>query len=117
VYWSKVSDVVNPGPANQFAFLDENPNNIILTELILDSYLYRFDSLPASCHNGSSAISFVDGHVETHRWRDARTMLPLDPIWTDRQDGNTFWGTHTDEQDSPDPLWLHSKSAPSIAGL
>jgi prepilin-type processing-associated H-X9-DG protein len=109
--YHKVTEIRDPGPAEQFAFLDENPNSILSTEFVLDYYLYRFDSLPASYHNGSSVISFADGHVETHRWLDPRTKRPLTPVWV-IWGGNAFWGTYTDEY-GPDTDWLYSRSARS----
>jgi len=33
--------------------------------------------LPASSHGGSGTLSFSDGHVEIHRWRDALTLQPI----------------------------------------
>ena len=33
--------------------------------------------LPASRHAGSGVISYTDGHAEIHRWRDARTLVPV----------------------------------------
>ncbi len=119
-----LSDIINPGPSDQFAFLDENSISINSPGFWLDYYDYRFDSLPASYHNGASAISFVDGHCETHRWVDARTTPVLSAAWIsvcqpsagDNIAANGYYGTHTDEPGSPDPLWLHSKSFPSDVG-
>ena len=31
--------------------------------------------VPASFHNGSSSMSFADGHAEVHQWKDARTRV------------------------------------------
>lgn len=106
--YKRASDIANPGPANQFAFLDENPLSVDGTEFVLDSYPYRLDSLPGSYHNSSSAISFVDGHVETHKWVDPRTKPSLANVSTAPQ---FYWGTFTDEPGSADPAWLKSKSA------
>jgi prepilin-type N-terminal cleavage/methylation domain-containing protein/prepilin-type processing-associated H-X9-DG protein len=110
----KLSDVANPGPAGQFAFLDENPNSLFVTTFFVDSCLYGFWNLPGSYHKGSCPISFVDGHVETHRWVDPRTRLPLTPIW--KGWGGNLFSTETVERNGPDPLWLHSKTAPIPGG-
>jgi prepilin-type processing-associated H-X9-DG protein len=46
---------------------------------------YEFDQdLPGFYHNRASGFSFADGHSEIHRWRDDRTMPPL-------QIGTNFW--------------------------
>jgi len=121
---ANLADVVNPGPSEQFAFLDENAITIFEQDFFLDYYLYRFDSLPASYHDGASVISFLDGHCETHRWTDPRTTPVLSPAWMsltlppagEFSDMNGYAGTHTDERGSPDPIWLHSKSYPPEGG-
>src|SRR6266699_2954415 len=33
--------------------------------------------IPASRHAGSGVISYTDGHAEIHKWRDARTLVPV----------------------------------------
>lgn len=114
--YRKVFDIRFPDPAGQFAFLDENPNSIESPSFALDSLPFTFDSLPASYHNRASVISFIDGHVQTHRWRDARTCRPLTPIWTNLGGSNSYWGVHVVEPNGPDPIWLHSQSAISAAG-
>jgi prepilin-type N-terminal cleavage/methylation domain-containing protein len=57
--FTKLSRVVNPGPADQFAFLDENPNSIGVPSFYFAPDSNTFESLPATYHNNSSAISFL----------------------------------------------------------
>jgi prepilin-type N-terminal cleavage/methylation domain-containing protein/prepilin-type processing-associated H-X9-DG protein len=109
-YIHKTSAVVNPGPANQFAFLDENPNTLFQTWFWVDQNLYGFQKLPGSYHNGSTPLSFVDGHVETHRWVDPRTRMLLRPGIAAGTE--TEYNLETIEPGGPDPLWIHSKSSP-----
>ncbi len=108
--YHKVSAVANPGPAEQFAFLDENPNTILTTYFWGHWSLHGFTSLPGSYHNGGTPISFVDGHMEFHRWVDPRTKRPLIPIRADNEIRETF------EPGSNDPVWLHSKTRAPIDG-
>jgi len=110
-YIYKTTEVVHPGPADQFAFIDENPNTLFESGFWLDGNLYGFRQLPGSYHNGSTPLSFVDGHVETHCWVDPRTRMALRPGIA----AGTEWpiyGQETIEPRGPDPLWLHSKSSP-----
>ena len=76
-------------PANVFVILDERSDSIN------DGYFgvdmtntgsrdgtgtpspYWIVDYPASYHNQSSRISFADGHVETHRWMESTTLVPL----------------------------------------
>jgi len=84
--YKKMSDVLNPGPALTFLFLDEREDSINDGELCVSmsgypdkpSAWYLID-LPASYHGGAGGFSFVDGHSEIHKWRDRRTMPPLIP--------------------------------------
>ena len=112
-YIHKTTEVVNPGPANQFAFLDENPNTLFTARFLINWGLYRFYNLPGSYHNGATPLSFMDGHIETHRWVDPRTRVPLRPGIA----AGTEWPIYqqeTIEPGGPDPLWLHSKTSPGL---
>jgi hypothetical protein len=104
----KLSDITNPPPDRQFAFLDENPNSILDTDFWVDGLfgLDILDSIPASYHNGSGCLSFMDGHVEAHRWLDPKTKMPLNPKWICND--LLLHGTLTQ---SSDALWLHARSA------
>jgi prepilin-type N-terminal cleavage/methylation domain-containing protein/prepilin-type processing-associated H-X9-DG protein len=98
-------------PSDQFAFLDENPNTLGNPGFVLPWETNSFLCLPGSYHNGSSVLSFVDGHVTTHLWVDPRTKMPLMPIWTNSDGVNPPGSSLIVESGSPDPVWLHSKSA------
>ena len=65
-----------------FVFLDEHPDSINngafgvwMSDPNNPANDYIFD-FPASFHNGACSFSFMDGHCETHAWRDARTKPP-----------------------------------------
>jgi prepilin-type N-terminal cleavage/methylation domain-containing protein/prepilin-type processing-associated H-X9-DG protein len=82
----RLSDI--PAPAQTFVFLDEHPDSISFIHFWVEpdrGSAARITSYPGNYHNGSAGISFADGHVELHRWRDARTRLPVrhsrDPNW------------------------------------
>jgi len=36
--------------------------------------------LPASRHARGGVISYTDGHAEIHRWRDPRTLVPVQGV-------------------------------------
>ncbi|MEJ0091584.1 MAG: hypothetical protein WDM80_17785 [Limisphaerales bacterium] len=67
-----------------------------------------FYDLPGSYHHRAGGFSFVDGHAEIKRWRDNRTMPPLD-----------FNGQIPDQFSSPnnpDIIWLQEHTTlPEIA--
>jgi prepilin-type processing-associated H-X9-DG protein len=84
VKYRKLGDVLNPGPARTFVFVDERCDSINDSEFVVAMsgfpnapqqwYLVDF---PANYHNGAASLAFVDGHSETHLWQDRRTMPPL----------------------------------------
>jgi len=79
----RMSDFSHMSPAQAFCFMDEHPDSVNWGELavaMIDqstlSQAHIID-VPASFHNGCSAVSFADGHGEVHPWRDARTRVPV----------------------------------------
>ncbi len=55
-------------PAAIFVFLDENADTLNDGFFVNRLEEYRWGNLPGAYHNGSANFSFVDGHVEPHRW-------------------------------------------------
>lgn len=77
----KGANLIHPGPANSWLFLDEHPNAID------DEILYvnpgdtngtgLMTELPSSLHNNAGTVSFCDGHSEIHKWFNPATMPPV----------------------------------------
>jgi prepilin-type processing-associated H-X9-DG protein len=80
----RTSDLVDPGPAQTWLFLDEREDSINDSEFCVDmrgypdlpSSLYIVD-YPASYHNRAGGFSFADGHSEIRKWTDPRTIPGL----------------------------------------
>jgi prepilin-type N-terminal cleavage/methylation domain-containing protein/prepilin-type processing-associated H-X9-DG protein len=77
VQFFKLSSV--PAAGQIFVFTEEHPDTISDGYFINRAYASEWIRLPASYHNGSANISFVDGHAELHHWQDAGTLAPNDP--------------------------------------
>jgi prepilin-type N-terminal cleavage/methylation domain-containing protein/prepilin-type processing-associated H-X9-DG protein len=82
--YRKLSDMRDPGPARTFVFLDEREDSINDGMFVVDMTGYggspnrlRIVDIPAGYHNGGGGFSFADGHSETKRWRDPRTVAPF----------------------------------------
>jgi prepilin-type N-terminal cleavage/methylation domain-containing protein len=80
----KMSDMLNPGPARTFVFLDMREDSIDVGNFAPDMRGYPDDpgvwgfyDLPGKYHHRANGFSFADGHAELRRWRDERTMPPL----------------------------------------
>ena len=68
-----------PEPSQIFAFVEEHPDSINDGYFLNRFYTGEWIDLPASYHNGGANFTFVDGHVQFHRWRFASTMPPARP--------------------------------------
>ena len=81
IVYHKDSDLANPGAANLWLFLDENPYSIN------DGFLLEeptssgnpptgngWIDCPASYHNGACGISFCDGHAQIRKWTDPAVL-------------------------------------------
>lgn len=74
----RLTEFLNPPPANSFIFIDEHEDSINDGYFHVDaSEVEVFVDLPASRHNGVGTLSFADGHVEAHKWVDERTRKPV----------------------------------------
>jgi prepilin-type N-terminal cleavage/methylation domain-containing protein/prepilin-type processing-associated H-X9-DG protein len=82
--FTKMSDMITPGPSLTWVTIDENPTSINDGFFCVDMNPYpnlgsaSLPDVPASYHNGACGFSFADGHSEIHSWKDARTKkLPV----------------------------------------
>jgi hypothetical protein len=79
----KQSDIINPGSANAWVFIDEHPDSIndALFRVIMKAGQYEWTDWPSNLHGQSGALSFADGHAEIRRWTDpAIKDLPVKRI-------------------------------------
>jgi prepilin-type N-terminal cleavage/methylation domain-containing protein/prepilin-type processing-associated H-X9-DG protein len=74
----KMQQIVAPGPADAWVFIDENANSINDGLFAVDAASqFAIADYPAIYHNTGSSISFADGHTEFHKWLEPTTRLPL----------------------------------------
>jgi prepilin-type N-terminal cleavage/methylation domain-containing protein/prepilin-type processing-associated H-X9-DG protein len=66
----KPTDMVFPGPAETWVFLDEHPCSINDAGFF-NPYVSSWVDQPASYHNGAAGFSFADGHSEIHKWKES----------------------------------------------
>jgi prepilin-type N-terminal cleavage/methylation domain-containing protein/prepilin-type processing-associated H-X9-DG protein len=72
--FTKHSQLVANMPSGTFTFQDVNPESICWPYFGVHMDRDSFFNWPNSSHNRGGVISFADGHVEYHRWRDPRTI-------------------------------------------
>jgi prepilin-type N-terminal cleavage/methylation domain-containing protein/prepilin-type processing-associated H-X9-DG protein len=77
----KMGDMNNPGPSKTFVLLDEREDSINDAFFCVEMTGYpdkpasfTIPDIPAAYHNGAGGFSFADGHSETKKWLDPRTM-------------------------------------------
>ena len=111
VKYKKISDVLKPGPQMTFVFLDERCDSINDGEFLVSMsgwpsqpQFWVMIDFPAGYHGGAGGFAFVDGHVESHKWKDARTTPPI----------GRLGGLNVASPNNPDVYWLmeHSTRKP-----
>jgi prepilin-type N-terminal cleavage/methylation domain-containing protein/prepilin-type processing-associated H-X9-DG protein len=70
----KSSDLAAAIPGEKFVFTDVNPANLCTPAFGVDLDADIFFHYPSSLHGGAGVVSFADNHVESHKWRDPRTL-------------------------------------------
>jgi prepilin-type N-terminal cleavage/methylation domain-containing protein/prepilin-type processing-associated H-X9-DG protein len=75
--FAKTTDITAPGPSDAMVFLDERSDSLDDGYFAIDMDTAQLVNLPAGYHNGASGVTFADGHAEIHKWRDGRTLPPL----------------------------------------
>jgi len=79
--YRKESQLVNPGGANLWLFIDENPYSINDAFFINNPSNTQnppigttWDDCPASYHNGACGMAFCDGHAIIKKWKDPTVL-------------------------------------------
>jgi len=76
--YDKMTDIINPAPANLWVFVDEHPDSINDGWTIMNpTDLNSWTDLPASYHNGACGFSFADGHAEIKKWIEPSTRVKV----------------------------------------
>jgi len=92
---TRESLITQPGPADVFVFIDDDERTIDDGIFIIGDVDWW--DCPADRHNHGANLSFLDGHVEHHRWRDPKNAAhwtrPTNPVVA---------------KDKPDHDWLVS---------
>jgi len=79
----KYTDLIYPGPADTWVFLDEHPDSINDAGFFNPHSTLMID-VPATYHNGACGFAMADGHSEIHKWQGclaggrARQVIPID---------------------------------------
>jgi prepilin-type N-terminal cleavage/methylation domain-containing protein len=97
----KHSDLVATMPSGVFVIQDVNPNSICWPCFGVPMVQDSFFNFPNSSHTRGGVLSFGDGHVDYHRWRDPRTVAAVSKDY------------HAHQESSPnnrDLYWLRDRT-------
>jgi prepilin-type N-terminal cleavage/methylation domain-containing protein/prepilin-type processing-associated H-X9-DG protein len=108
--FGKISDTQSPGPSLVFVFADEDRYSINSPtfHVCMKTNPTIMMNWPSTRHGNSASFSFLDGHSEVHKWRDARTKNSGHTLG-----GQPDWGmggqlTTQGSPDNPDILWIQT---------
>jgi prepilin-type N-terminal cleavage/methylation domain-containing protein/prepilin-type processing-associated H-X9-DG protein len=99
----KTSQIAADSPVNRFVFVDVNPASICTPGFGVDMTLQTWIHLPSYLHRQRGVLAFADGHVEVHRWLDARTMPGL-------PSGSAYISHGTLSSNNPDLNWIAERT-------
>jgi prepilin-type N-terminal cleavage/methylation domain-containing protein/prepilin-type processing-associated H-X9-DG protein len=101
VIFRRQSELTLAMPAELFTFIDVNPDSICWPYFGVQMVRDSFFNFPNSSHNSGGVVSFADGHVQYHRWRDPRTIKA----------SSTEFHRHDDvAPQNEDLAWLRSRT-------
>jgi prepilin-type processing-associated H-X9-DG protein len=99
----KYSDLIYPGPAMTWVFVDEHPDSINDAGFFNPTQTTIVDT-PAAYHNGACGFAMADGHSEIHKWRGCLTQQRVKQVST--IDGQYLNNQITGPPGDPDIHWL-----------
>jgi len=76
VIFQKTTRISAKMPQGVFLFQDVDPDSICWPFFGVQMQSDSFFNFPGSSHTQGTVVSYSDGHVESHRWKDSRTIHP-----------------------------------------
>ena len=103
--YSKMGDIRTMTPAELFIFADVNPNSVCWPLFGVDmqtNAAATFFMYPSALHLKHGVFSFADGHTESKKWQDPRTITP----------GNINFHDHDQPSpNNPDIAWMQAHAS------
>ena len=79
--FSKFSMISGISPSDQWCIIDQMEDSIddsVFVNLARNTVSFdRWREIPATRHSFGACLSFVDGHVERHKWVEPSTRFPV----------------------------------------
>ena len=108
--YGRASDAVLPGPSSIWVFVDEDAGSIDMGSFHVSMVTQPTSMVdwPGTYHGNTASFSFLDGHVELHKWKDPRTHCPFQ---FRSGDPRSVRPTPLGSPDNPDILWLQEHTS------
>jgi len=71
--YTTVASLTADSPGNRLLFIDVHPSSICTPGFGLDMSADEWIHFPSALH-GPGVVTLADGHVESHKWQDPRTL-------------------------------------------
>jgi prepilin-type N-terminal cleavage/methylation domain-containing protein/prepilin-type processing-associated H-X9-DG protein len=118
-FWTfeKLGDMAVGSPARLLSFIDTAPRFVCHAGFVIvmsgkNGLFYHY---PATHHNGGGVVAFADGHVESHRWVERKTIEEATKKTWLSDHLSSGWVT-----DNRDLKWLQAHASvrkdPAVAG-
>ena len=75
--YGKESDVIDPGPSQLWVLIDEDQWSINDAAFAVSIGQPKWVDWVGTYHNNAAGLAFADGHSEIHKWKDAKTRVPI----------------------------------------
>jgi prepilin-type N-terminal cleavage/methylation domain-containing protein len=75
--YAKESDIVEPGPSQLWVLIDEDQWSINDAGFAVSAATPKWIDWPGTYHNMACGVAFADGHSEIHKWKEAKTKVPV----------------------------------------
>ena len=99
--FSRHSQLAASVPAGTFLFQDVQRDSICWPYFGVYMDQEAFFNFPSGAHEQGGVVSFADGHVEYHRWRDRRTLTAF---------SQNYHGHWDASPNNPDLAWLRERT-------
>jgi prepilin-type N-terminal cleavage/methylation domain-containing protein len=100
-------------PSHIITFGDVHPGWMLWLKFFIAVGSDKFGTMPAYYHHGAGALAFADGHVESRKWVDPRTRIPLSE---EKPIDATNTGLPVLSPNNPDAKWLSDRIQPPLQG-
>jgi len=94
----RLGQLVGISPATAPTFMDVHPESICAPLFGVNMGAQTWYHIPAAYHSSSASVGFADGHAETKKWSDPRTVKP--------SPSTDFHGHATSSANNRDLVWL-----------